>query len=202
MRPWKMKCALIALYALPALTVGAVAHAEGDTKTVRSGHPTARVDFRVTVPHYLDIRVAPLAGATQAAATLLEKVRNSGLSLPGAIGDAAALSVDTVSVASNRGQVIIAERRDRLQGPSLARGVADDRATPALRVMSVAFSAAHPFGAPGASAAPTPDRAGVTQHKAAWLHAYSREAGLVPATGRAGLPDAAIPTTFYIAVVP
>lgn len=197
---------LTALCSFATLFVGGIAQAEGDAKVTNGRIPTAHVDFRVTVPHFLDIRLSPSAGTAEGGSAVLEQVRNSGsATLRSAVAEATALRVDGVRIASNRGQVILSMRSDDFaEVASQQRGVSSEesRLGPRNVLRAVAFATEGRPGLRKAGVLPAPNRAGVTQAKTAWLRAYSREAGLVPAVARAQGGEVIVPAAIYIAVVP
>jgi len=182
------------------------ARAERGGNGAGKGISTSRVDFLVTVPHFLDIRLSPSNGAPEEASALLEKVRNGGgQPLRDAVGEAGALRVDSVRVASNRGQVVLTMRSDfrRTDSPQLHDvSYQEPRLEPQYFLYAVASAAEGHPGVWRAGAVPAPDRAGVTQTKTAWLRAYSRNAGFVRAVARTQSADQTAPTAIYTVVVP
>jgi hypothetical protein len=206
MRLWTQKYALTALCFLATLFAGGIAQAEGEARVTKSQVPTARVDFLVTVPHFLDIRLSPSTGRFEETSALLEKVRNGGSRSRGSAStDATALRVDGVRIASNRGQVMVGMRSDEVVEAGLPlRGVSDEQQQrgPRSVLRAVAFVAEGRPGLRETGALAAPNRAGVTQVATAWLRAYSREPGLMPAVARAQPAHEIVPTATYIAVVP
>jgi hypothetical protein len=183
-----------------------IAQAEGDSKATNGRIPTAHVDFRVTVPHFLDVRLSPSIGTAERGSAVLEQVRNTGsATLRSAVAEATALRVDGVQIASNRGQVMLSMRSDDFaDAASQLRGVSSEesRVGPHSVLRAVAFATEGRPGLRKAGVLPAPNRAGVTQARTAWLRAYSREAGLVPAVARDQGGEATVPAATYIAVVP
>jgi hypothetical protein len=205
-RLWTQRYVLTALCSFATLFGGGLAQAEGDAKVTQSRVPTARVDFHVTVPHFLDIRLSPSTGGAERGSAVLEQVRIAGSpTLRSAVAEATALRVDGVRIASNRGQVMLSIRSDDYpEFDSQLRGVSSEesRLGPHNVLRAVAFVTDGRPGLRKAGVLPAPNRAGVTQAKTAWLRAYSREAGFVPAVARSQAGEAIVPTATYIAVVP
>lgn len=206
MRLWPQRYVLTALCTFATVLACGIARAEGDVKVANGRIPTAHVDFHVTVPHFLDIRLSPSAGTVEGGSAVLEQVRNAGsATLRSAIAEATALRVDGVRVTSNRGQVMLSMRSDDFaEVASQQRGVSSEesRLGPHSFLRAVAFATEGRPGLRKAGVLPAPNRAGITQAKTAWLRAYSREPGLVPAVARAQGGEATIPVATYIAVVP
>ncbi len=208
MQLWPQKYALAVVCVVAALLASPVTQAEGDAKAANGRIPIARVDFSVTVPHFLDVRVSPSTSATEAASAIFEKVRDEGSeSVRGAIAAAATLRVDSVRIASNRGQVMAGLQSDEPgdAGARLRRvSLSSQDFQPRIALRAVAFAVEGSQRLRDTGFLPAPGRAGVTQLRTAWLRAYtaSGEAGLIHAIATARPAEASVPAATYTVVVP
>jgi len=204
MRLWPQRFALIAFCSLASLCAAWTVRAEQGVKGAGTRASVARVDFRVTVPHFLDLRVRSSPNATEAASAVLQKVRYDGSGpLRVALADASVLRIDGVRIASNRGQVMISLRSDESGQSGAAMRDASDVQRFGQRnlLRAVAFAAE---GRPlrEVSVLPGPNRAGVTQLRTAWLRAYSHEPGLVHAVASLRPVEEVVPPATCVAAVP
>jgi hypothetical protein len=163
-----------------AALAGSVGSALAESvSAAREGAPaTARLEFRLVVPHSLTLRVAPIANSLAEASPALHA----------ALAANPNLRLNRVTVASNAGPVTIADS-----------GQADSAVLSTGPILSSAYAHSDPADPAARS---SPRRARVTRHNAVWAHAQPQPQALIPAGGDGPQAAPHVVPAPYIAAVP
>ncbi len=167
--------------AVAAVFAGSAESARAESvSAAREGVPaTARLEFRLVVPHSLSLRVTPITNSAAEAASPV---------LHAALAANPNLRLNRVTVASNAGPVTIADSSQ-----------ADSAVLSTGPILSSVYANSDPADP---AARPSPRRARVTRHNAVWVHAQPQPQALIPTAGKGRQAAPHVVPAPYIAAVP